>query len=104
MLSSLGAFLLLAEPVTPRGLLGIAAVVCGIGLIATDGRWRQLAELGGVRWCLFIGLFIATYTLTDAYAVKMLVVVPVVQVGLKLVDEFAASERGEAGFGSTGRH
>jgi dUTP pyrophosphatase len=33
-----------------------------------------------------------------------LVIVPVVQAQFNIVDEFAASERGEGGFGSTGKH
>ena len=32
-----------------------------------------------------------------------MVIVPVVQADFTLVDEFAASERGTGGFGSTGR-
>jgi dUTP pyrophosphatase len=33
-----------------------------------------------------------------------LVIVPVVQASFTVVDEFDASERGEGGFGSTGKH
>jgi dUTP pyrophosphatase len=35
--------------------------------------------------------------------VAQLVIVPVLQVALNIVEEFAASERGAGGFGSTGR-
>ena len=35
--------------------------------------------------------------------IAQLVVVPVARVALRFVDEFAPSERGEGGFGSTGR-
>jgi dUTP pyrophosphatase len=35
--------------------------------------------------------------------VAQLVIVPVLQVALNVVEEFAASERGAGGFGSTGR-
>jgi len=35
--------------------------------------------------------------------IAQLVIVPVVQVGFEQVDEFAASERGSGGFGSTGQ-
>ncbi|MBF0804411.1 MULTISPECIES: dUTP diphosphatase [Neisseria] len=35
--------------------------------------------------------------------IAQMVVVPVVQAAFKLVDEFAASERGAGGFGSTGK-
>ena len=36
--------------------------------------------------------------------IAQLVVVPVAQVGFNVVEDFAASERGESGFGSTGKH
>jgi dUTP pyrophosphatase len=36
--------------------------------------------------------------------IAQLVVVPVVQVGFNFVENFDASERGEGGFGSTGKH
>ncbi|MEW5944450.1 MAG: dUTP diphosphatase [Pseudomonadota bacterium] len=36
--------------------------------------------------------------------IAQLVVVPVAQVGFNVVEDFAASERGEGGFGSTGKH
>ena len=35
--------------------------------------------------------------------IAQLVIVPVVQVGFKVVESFAASDRGEGGFGSTGK-
>ncbi|OBU85230.1 dUTP diphosphatase [Chromobacterium subtsugae] len=35
--------------------------------------------------------------------IAQMVIVPVVQVGFNLVDDFAASDRGAGGFGSTGR-
>ena len=36
--------------------------------------------------------------------IAQLVVVPVVQVTLEIVDDFTASSRGEAGFGHSGQH
>jgi dUTP pyrophosphatase len=33
-----------------------------------------------------------------------LIIVPVLQVGFNVVEEFGGSERGEGGFGSTGKH
>jgi dUTP pyrophosphatase len=36
--------------------------------------------------------------------IAQMVIVPVAQVSFELVEEFSASERGEGGFGSTGRH
>ncbi len=44
------------------------------------------------------------FVLNPLERLAQLVVVPVVQVELNVVDDFAASERGAGGFGSTGKH
>ena len=44
------------------------------------------------------------FTLQPMERIAQLVVVPVLQVGFNLVDSFESSERGEGGFGSTGKH
>ena len=44
------------------------------------------------------------FTLNPMERLAQLVIVPVVQAQFNIVDEFAASERGAAGFGSTGKH
>ena len=36
--------------------------------------------------------------------IAQLIIVPVVQAQFEIVDEFVASDRGEGGFGSTGKH
>ena len=46
----------------------------------------------------------AAFTLQPMERLAQLVIVPVLQVGFELVEEFGASERGEGGFGSTGKH
>lgn len=46
----------------------------------------------------------ATFTLNPMERLAQLVIVPVVQAQFNIVDEFAASERGTGGFGSTGKH
>jgi dUTP pyrophosphatase len=43
------------------------------------------------------------FTVQPLERIAQLVVVPVLQVGFNLVEEFAASERGAGGFGSTGK-
>ena len=43
------------------------------------------------------------FTVQPFERVAQMVIVPVVQAAFKVVDEFAASERGEGGFGSTGK-
>ncbi|MBC7416432.1 MAG: dUTP diphosphatase [Herminiimonas sp.] len=45
-----------------------------------------------------------TFVLQPMERLAQLVIVPVLQVGFNIVDEFGASERGAAGFGSTGKH
>lgn len=45
-----------------------------------------------------------TFTLNPMERLAQLVIVPVVQARFNIVDDFAASERGAGGFGSTGKH
>ncbi|MGN6314914.1 dUTP diphosphatase [Trinickia sp.] len=45
-----------------------------------------------------------TFTLNPMERLAQLVIVPVVQAQFNVVDEFAPSERGAGGFGSTGKH
>jgi dUTP pyrophosphatase len=45
----------------------------------------------------------STFTLTPMDRLAQLIVVPVLQVGFNVVDEFDTSERGAGGFGSTGK-
>jgi drug/metabolite transporter (DMT)-like permease len=80
-MSSLGAFLLLGEVPSAQGLLGLAAVVIGIGLISTQGdlaAFRRPGGQAGLRWGAATGLLIAAYTVVDAYGVKTLGIQPVV--------------------------
>jgi len=44
------------------------------------------------------------FTLNPFERLAQLVIVPVVQAQFNIVDDFAASERGAGGFGSTGKH
>ncbi|PWF45461.1 dUTP diphosphatase [Massilia glaciei] len=45
----------------------------------------------------------SAFTLAPMERLAQLIIVPVVQVGFNIVDEFDTSERGAAGFGSTGK-
>lgn len=81
MLSSVGAFLFLGESPSPPGMLGLLAVVIGIGLISTQGdlsAFRRPGGQAGVRWGTATGGLIASYTVVDAYGVKALGIAPVV--------------------------
>lgn len=46
----------------------------------------------------------STFVLNPMERLAQLVIVPVMQATLNIVDDFEASDRGEGGFGSTGRH
>ena len=89
----------LAAMVLPRSGLGHKhGIVLGnlIGLIDSDYQGQIFVSLwnrGG-----------SVFTLNPLERIAQLVVVPVLQVELNLVEDFAASERGAGGFGSTGKH
>jgi len=81
MLSSIGAFILLREAPTSQGVLGLVAVVTGIGLISTHGdlsAFHKPRGQDGVRWGVATGSFIASYTVVDGYGVRLLGIHPVV--------------------------
>lgn len=81
MLSTVGAVLLLGEAPNNQTLLGLLAVVAGIGFIATRGdfaAFRKPDGQTGVRWGTATGGLIASYTVVDAYGVKQLGIAPVV--------------------------
>lgn len=80
LLSSLCAFVLLGERVTALGLAGLAAVIGGILLIATQGSLAAFRTPGGhagLRWGATTGGLIASYTVVDAFGVKQLGVSPI---------------------------
>jgi drug/metabolite transporter (DMT)-like permease len=84
LLASIGAVLVLGETITMLGGLGILAVCGGVFLIAGgqrlfrggDGEAHRKA-LAGVRWGAATGALIACYTVIDGYAVKVLLIGPV---------------------------
>ena len=88
----------LAAVILPRSGLGHKhGVVLGnlVGLIDSDYQgplmvscWNRAAT---------------PYTVQPGERIAQLVLVPVVQVALEIVPEFAASDRGSGGFGHTGR-
>ncbi len=88
----------LAAVVLPRSGLGHKhGIVLGnlVGLIDSDYQGQ---------------IFVSTwnrgntpFTVNPMERLAQLVVVPVVQVGFNVVEEFGASRRGAGGFGSTGR-
>ena len=88
----------LAAVILPRSGLGHKhGIVLGnlVGLIDSDYQGQ-----------IFISTWnrgIAAFTIEPMERLAQLVVVPVVQVKLNVVDDFESSSRGAGGFGSTGR-
>ena len=88
----------LAAMILPRSGLGHKhGIVLGnlVGLIDSDYQGQ-----------LFVSTWNrgrAAFTIEPMERLAQLVIVPVVQVGFEVVDEFHASERGAGGFGSTGK-
>lgn len=89
----------LAAMILPRSGLGHKhGIVLGnlVGLIDSDYQGQLLVSCwnrGSERFRIEVGERIA-----------QLVIVPVVHARFDIVDEFAASDRGEGGFGHSGRH
>jgi dUTP pyrophosphatase len=88
----------LAAVILPRSGLGHKhGIVLGnlVGLIDSDYQGQLMVSMwnrGGTA-----------FTIQPMERIAQLVVVPVVQVSLNVVEDFAASARGEGGFGSTGK-
>jgi hypothetical protein len=116
LLAAMAAVLVLDESLSAVALLGVLGVCGGVFLIAGGpGLWRQLRRsstireqqaqgaqqadaaqafaqrrrvLAGLRWGALTGALIAAYTVVDGYAVKVLLIAPV------LVDYFGNVLRG----------
>ncbi|MCJ0765096.1 DMT family transporter [Variovorax terrae] len=85
LLSSLVAIVLLGEQISALGVLGIAGVVVGVFLIAGGpGLWKATHDPArarrvrkGMVYGLLTGAFIASYTVVDGYAVKFVLMSPI---------------------------
>lgn len=85
LLSCLVAVLVLGEQISTLGLMGIVGVVGGVFLIAGGpGLWRATHDATraarvrkGIVYGLATGAFIASYTVVDAYGVKVLAMSPI---------------------------
>jgi drug/metabolite transporter (DMT)-like permease len=78
LLSSVGAVLLLGERLTVLSAVGLVLIVAGILLVAGLTREPHRAPRKGIFFGLLTGLFIASYTLNDGWAVKVLAISPFV--------------------------
>ena len=88
-----------AAMILPRsGLAARHGIVLGnlVGLIDSDYQGPLMVS------CWNRGQ--ASFTIEPFERIAQMIVVPVVQVELNVVDDFARSARGEGGFGSTGSH
>lgn len=87
LLASIGAVLLLGERMSAVAALGVAAVCLGVfcvaggpGLLGAHPGRDPLAAArvrAGLRWGALTGALIAAYTVIDGYAVKVLLISPV---------------------------
>lgn len=87
-----------AAMILPRSGLGHkSGIVLGnlVGLIDSDYQGQLMVS----TW----NRGAATFVLQPMDRLAQLIVVPVLQVGFNVVDEFASSDRGAGGFGSTGK-
>ena len=87
-----------AAMILPRSGLGHKnGIVLGnlVGLIDSDYQGQLMVSTWNRGH--------AAFTLQPLDRLAQLVIVPVLQVGFNVVDEFASSERGAGGFGSTGK-
>jgi dUTP pyrophosphatase len=85
--------------ILPRSGLGHKhGIVLGnlVGLIDSDYQGQLFISIWNRGQTEFV--------LNPLERIAQLVIVPVVQVGFELVDDFTQSDRGEGGFGSTGKH
>ena len=89
----------LCAMILPRSGLGHKhGIVLGnlVGLIDSDYQGQLMVS------CWNRGN--TTFTVEPGERIAQLVLVPVVQAEFEVVDEFSNSDRGEGGFGSSGRH
>ena len=87
-----------AAMILPRSGLGHKnGIVLGnlVGLIDSDYQGQLMVSTWNRSH--------TTFTLQPMDRLAQLVIVPVLQVGFNVVEEFASTERGAAGFGSTGK-
>jgi len=87
-----------AALILPRSGLGHKhGIVLGnlVGLIDSDYQGQLMVS----AW----NRSSTAFTIEPMERIAQLVIVPVLQASFRLVDEFVATERGEAGYGSTGK-
>lgn len=89
----------MAATILPRSGLGHKhGIVLGnlVGLIDSDYQGPLMVS------CWNRG--VQSYTVQPGERIAQLVIVPILKARFQLVDEFETTERGEGGFGSSGKH
>ncbi|CUS47612.1 MAG: dUTP pyrophosphatase Dut [Idiomarinaceae bacterium HL-53] len=89
----------LAATILPRSGLGHKhGIVLGnlVGLIDSDYQGELMVSVWNRGH--------TTFTIEPGERIAQLVILPVVQAELNLVNDFTQTDRGEGGFGSSGRH
>ena len=76
LLSFVGAVLLFGEHITGLSVVGVVLIVSGILLVSGLTREPHRAPRAGIFFGLATGVFIASYTLNDGWAVKVLLISP----------------------------
>jgi drug/metabolite transporter (DMT)-like permease len=85
LLASMGALVWLGESMSGVAAAGVAGVAIGVFFIAGGpGLWAKAHDpvqrrrvRAGIGWGAATGMLIASYTLIDGYAVKMLLISPI---------------------------
>lgn len=78
LLSFFAAVLLLGESITWLSVVGVLLIVSGIVLVAGILNEQHKAPRIGVVYGLATGVFIAAYTVNDGWAVKVLLISPII--------------------------
>jgi drug/metabolite transporter (DMT)-like permease len=100
LLAALAGIILLGERPGPAGIAGILLIVGGLVILGIPASGRTAVTAWAIMLALITGLFIATYTLWDKYAVSTLNVPPLVQgyvslpVMALIIAPFALRDRG----------
>lgn len=76
LLSFMAAVVLLGEPVTMQSICGLLLIICGILLVSGLLQEARSAPTSGIWFGLGTGVFIAAYTINDGWAVKVLLIPP----------------------------
>lgn len=81
LITCITALFLFDEQLKPIEMIGVVSVCTGVILIATRGSFKGFFSnkktLTGLKWGVLTGCIIASYSLTDAFAVKNLFLTPI---------------------------